>query len=125
MSDELKHWGVRGMRWGIRKRRSGSENDSEDHKTVQVIKTKRLSEMSNDELKKLTARLNLEKQYKDLTRKEASSGQKFVTGVLQEVGKEKAKDFITKTLIPKVVPKIQDVVTMSVEQLLKKLARPT
>ena len=121
MADELKHWGVLGMKWGRRKDRS-SGTESADHITSRTIKRKKLSEMSNEELKTLTTRLQLEKQYADLNKRQVSAGEKLVGNVLSEVGKDYAKNFITKTLVPVVVPKIQGAVTNGVEELLKKLA---
>lgn len=91
----LQHFGILGMKWGRRKSRSGgSDTSSEDHKSASSLKKKKLSEMSNEELKKLTARLQLEKQYKDLTKVELGGGQKFVSDVLQGVGKQIATKYL-------------------------------
>lgn len=88
MSD-LMHIGVLGMKWGRRKARSsGPDTSSADHKSAVQIKRKKLSEMSNDELKKLTTRLQLEKQYKDLSKVDTTPGQKFVSDILQNTGKQ-------------------------------------
>lgn len=48
--DTLTHFGVKGMRWGVRKK-----NDRKPQK--------RISEMSNDELQAVITRGNLERQY--------------------------------------------------------------
>ena len=91
----LKHWGVLGMKWGRRKNRSGGvDTSSEDHRTVSSIKKKRVSEMSNDELKKLTTRLQLEKQYSDLTKKDTNVGMKIVTDILLNTGKQVASKYL-------------------------------
>ena len=76
--DELYHYGILGMRWGRRKESvagSGSKisrkvkntkknNLSDDAKEAYKLKRKKLSEMSNAELKKLNERTNLERNYK-------------------------------------------------------------
>lgn len=60
----------------------------------QKNKKKKLSEMSNEELKTLTTRLQLEKQYKDLTKTDLSFGQKFVSDVLVGAGKQLATKYV-------------------------------
>jgi hypothetical protein len=100
---DIKHFGVLGMKWGIRKRRSsGPDTSSEDHKTSRAIKSKKISEMSNEELKKLTTRLQLERQLKDLSAKEVSTGQKFVSEALSAHAKITAAALLalgTKSLV--------------------------
>ena len=105
--DSLYHFGVLGMKWGKRKSQSGrtttsskkaaaAENQSEDHKKKTNLKKKKLSEMSNAELKDLTTRLQLEKQYKDLSKTEVSAGKKFVSDVLTNAAKQTASQYVSK-----------------------------
>jgi hypothetical protein len=61
-----------------------------------LLKGKRISEMSNAELKALNERLQLEKQYKELTKLDVSPARKFVTDLLVDVGKQTAKSYIQK-----------------------------
>ena len=76
--NELVHYGVPGMKWGRRKARTTSE----DHNRAKTIKKKKLSEMSNQELKDLNNRMNLESQYRDLKSRNVNAGRKFVRNVL-------------------------------------------
>lgn len=78
-TDELRHWGVKGMRWGVRKQAS---KDSEE---VRSIRKKRIKEMSNDELKKANNRLNLEQQYKNYT-KSKRTPQKIASDFIKTAG---------------------------------------
>lgn len=98
-SDTLTHWGIPGMKWGIRRRQSNEtitgKPHSSDHTTAVSLKKKHISEMSNDELKKLTTRMQLEKQYKDLSKTDISAGQKFVTEIIGNVGKQIATKYIS------------------------------
>lgn len=110
--NDLIHYGILGMRWG--KRKSGG-SDSSDHATASVLKKKRLNEMSNEELKKLTARLQLEKQYKDLTKKEVGAGRKFVGEVMTGVAKQATSKFLADNL-----PKIASFVGNQVQNALIK-----
>ena len=105
--DELVHWGVKGMKWGIRryqnkdgsltkagmKRRAKLEGELEklgggkkDSDGDAAPKKKTASEMTDSELKEQTNRLTLEKNYKQAEKDNASldpvkvsKGKKFVT----------------------------------------------
>ena len=74
--NELYHFGVKGMKWGVRKYRSSSGSSkkkhpktdgwSDDAKEAYRIKQKKVNQMSNAELKKLNERRNLERNYQQL-----------------------------------------------------------
>lgn len=70
---ELKHYGVKGMRWGTRSKQGSDgrvkRETSDDFKDAKVLAKKRPSQLSNAELKKLNERLQLEQNYKSLTTK--------------------------------------------------------
>lgn len=88
--DFIAHFGVKGMKWGIRKdRRSGGGSKSK--------KTK-VSDLSDDDLRKKVNRLNMEKQYKSLKQSERDQkavrrGAKFVGGILTKAAKRSLTDF--------------------------------
>jgi len=73
----LEHFGKIGMHWGKRKGKNTTPS-SEDHVTKEKLKTKPMHEMSNKELQTITARIQLEKQYSELTKKQVNKGLKFV-----------------------------------------------
>ena len=98
--DELYHYGVKGMRWGVRKN-SGAKGFYKQKKTEhRAAKTKqfekkfddstdyRMKNISNEDLQAKVNRLNLEKQYKDLTHDETYKGQRFVKYLKKDVGKK-------------------------------------
>lgn len=66
----LAHYGVRGMRWGVRKDRGGRRKTSADYDEVAPLKKKKVHELSNAELKKLTERMQLEQNLAGLRAKQ-------------------------------------------------------
>lgn len=69
--DFLAHYGVKGMKWGVRKdrvkkSRKTKRTESSEHTESRRIKRKKLSEMTNDEIGTLNRRLQLEQQYNQL-----------------------------------------------------------
>ena len=59
--DVLAHYGIKGMRWGVRKQRI------KDAKRWTSKKQAKIDGMSDDQLRKANNRLRLEKEYKQLT----------------------------------------------------------
>jgi hypothetical protein len=127
----LEHIGVLGMRWGKRKgntlsgakpksssgkkniantskKKKGSSDDdddgtSADHKKVAAIKKKKLSELSNEEIQTLVARINVEKQYKDATRSNRDRAKAVVAETLVNIGKQS----VTNAAVPLVTAKLK------------------
>lgn len=110
MSDDaiLQHFGVLGMKWGKRK---GGSTASEDHGPVSNVKGKKASELSNAELKAAVARIKLEKEYKDLTKKDLSPGAKWVSGILGNYAKTTISNYLASKLsIPVIAKTLSDVI---------------
>lgn len=89
-NDVLAHFGIKGMHWGVRRtpeqlghRKEKVDNRSEDKKEVDSLRKKSSKTLSNKELEKITKRMNLERQYSDLKRREISSGQQFVNDFMK------------------------------------------
>ena len=98
MDNELYHYGVLGMKWGVRRdrSRSGSSgsyrrkktrlNLSDDARTAEKLKKKKLGEMSNAELRKLNERQNLERNYRQLNKSHIAKGMAFITSAAATTG---------------------------------------
>lgn len=94
MSNSLYHFGIKGMKWGIRryqnkdgsltaagKKRYNEGEQSSSEKTTSSTSSNRsrsISELSDAELRTRINRLNLEKQYKQLISEEADNNTKQV-----------------------------------------------
>lgn len=121
---ELCHWGIKGMKWGVRryqnkdgsltpagrKRYDDDAGDSE-HEDYKRAHSKSVKSMSDQELRDRINRLNMERQALDLERqissltpKEKASGESFIKTVsnkvigpaLMDAGKRVLTDFANK-----------------------------
>lgn len=99
---ELKHWGIKGMKWGVRRYQNkdgsltpagkkrysdggtSSSSTSKSSQTSQQPKKKTVSEMSDQELRDTVNRLRLEQDYAKLNPEKVSRGKKFVDNLLDE-----------------------------------------
>jgi rRNA maturation protein Rpf1 len=91
--DFLFHFGIPGMKWGKRRAKT-LQNVSKDSERVSKLKTKKLHELTNDELKDLTQRMQLERSFKDLKKSQSNAGKKIVSEILLNVAKQQAGIFL-------------------------------
>ena len=99
----LIHHGILGMKWGVR--RNGSTISSS--KSVRKVSTGKTSskkenqqsavkKMSDAELRQKINRMQMEKQYNQLTKTEISTGKKFVSDILTNAAKQTATNYVSK-----------------------------
>jgi hypothetical protein len=84
--ESLYHFGIPGMHWRRKKGNSKTiknhkSTGSEDYQVSRQLKSKGSKNLSTKELKDLTQRLQLEKQYKDLNPKKFQRGINFIKGI--------------------------------------------
>ena len=88
-NDELMHYGVLGMKWGVRRGRSSgsskkrrSSKMSDDAQNAAKLKKKRVSELSNAELRWLNDRQQLEQNHARLNPSKVKRGLAAATGIV-------------------------------------------
>lgn len=113
--NELCHYGILGMKWGVRRtpaqlarargktKSSSSDNDTDNNKDKTSSNTstkKSISEMTDDELRKTINRMQLEQQYRNLNPEKVSAGKKFVNTLTKQVLVPSAVDASKNVLRP-------------------------
>jgi hypothetical protein len=97
------------MHWGVRKKSGDGSVDapargkqrSDDSKTagksLKRSKKQGVGSLSNQELKALNERMNLEANYKQLNAKQKNGARKFAEDIMLQTGKELTKEFAKNT----------------------------
>lgn len=118
MYEPVVHYGVKGMRWGVRKQRPTSSGKRKGKTNARRIyekiagkketpkkqsqavspRRKRAYEMSDEELRSVINRMQMERTYAQLTAKEVSKGRKFVNDVLYNSAKATVTSYTTKAM---------------------------
>jgi hypothetical protein len=97
----LKHYGVRGMHWGVRRSpRPGHGQLSPDAARARQLQTQvrrsGTQSLSNRDLQTLVTRLNLETQFGRVNQAHVGQGRRFVEGLLIDFGKQTATALVNK-----------------------------
>ena len=101
---ELYHFGIKGMKWGVRRDRKRSvqtkqsKSDSSDYRESRDLLKKSPNQLSNAQLRKMNERLNLEQQYSNLTAAQKQTGQSFMSRVQGQL-KNTAANEVSKGLM--------------------------
>lgn len=113
VTDILEHYGTKGMKWGVRRKRPSAVTVTQKGKKLrtkggfrrpaspdairtakigQVGRASGLKALSNDELNAYSKRLNLEANVNRLEYGQKNAAQKFVASVLGQAGKSAIQD---------------------------------
>lgn len=88
IDDFLAHYGVKGMKWGVRKAASsGTAGRAKTTSSKPAVKS-----LSDDELRRRINRIEMERKYNTLTAKQTTSG--IGKTLAQELGKILLKDIV-------------------------------
>ena len=96
---DIMHFGVLGMKWGVRKKKNSvsrkeqkkraNKKISRDYNESEFLRKRKVKSLSNAQLKKAITRMQLEQQYKQLSENDKSALYKF--------GKKFVNDLMTST----------------------------
>lgn len=119
MEDYIVHYGILGMKWGIRryqnkdgsltpagkkrlekldKEREALTGNQSSKDSSSSSSTKKVSEMSDEELRDAVMRLQLEQRYKELKPKHVFAGKRFVKKIFKDVIIPSATDVAKKAV---------------------------
>lgn len=109
----LAHFGVKGMKWGVRKSRSkgtAPEHQSEmaqrKHEVLAKIKSHGIDAATNDDLKMLEQRVKLEMKFNELYPKKKTvidHGSELAKRILLPVAEQQAKNYLNAQIGAKVL----------------------
>lgn len=120
VNNVLAHYGVKGMKWGVRSKgapvptvsvetepgkklktsggtgRKASDDAVRAAVGLQVAKKSGIQALSNKELQEVVTRMNLERQYKSLKVDRANPAAKFISKLLVDTGKQQVSSIVTE-----------------------------
>ena len=86
MDEVLEHHGVKGQKWGIRHKPTGGSvtrhRTSSDAKRIRALRKKKAHELTNQQLKDINARLNMEQNFRRLNPGKFAAGKAFAEAAL-------------------------------------------
>lgn len=88
----LRHYGVKGQKWGVRKSRVAVGKRAGTKRTTF---TKSPNKLTTRELTNRIKRMETEKRYNQLNRRDLTEGQQFVKDVLTNSGRKVATTVVT------------------------------
>ena len=94
--DFIDHYGTKGMHWGVRKSRGGVTPAKKTERTKFGKSPKRLT---NSELERRIKRMETEKKYNDLNRRDISAGEKLATEMVTSIGRTLVTTIATGALL--------------------------
>lgn len=80
---ELTHYGILGMKWGVRRSQAQLSRAKGSSKSSSSEQKKNVKDMSDDELRRTVNRLQMEKQYSQLSSSNVSKGREYASKIIK------------------------------------------
>ena len=104
--DVMAHFGVKGMKWGVRKTRPISDDAKQKAAIKDAVKSNKVSSVSNKQLMEAITRMRLEQDYKRLAVNEKSAASRWVSSMMLELGKREVQQAAGKVVTGALVKKL-------------------
>lgn len=102
----LKHFGIKGMRWGQKKLRPVSADAKVKTLVKEKVKKDKVGSATNLQLQKAIKRMQLEQDFKRLSINEKSGVSRWIASTLTEIGKREVQAYAAKKIAGVVAKKI-------------------
>lgn len=100
----VEHYGIKGMRWGVRKRRNERERAKSFGRKGRSGggDGKSVKDLSDAELRQIVNRMQMEQQYANLAssggRKKKNAGAEFAKSIAKDIAREQIKNSISRSI---------------------------
>lgn len=99
------HYGVKGMKWGLRKSRVVSDDAARSKSVRTTVKKAGIASVSNKDLQEAINRMQLEQNFKRLKVNDQSAATRWISSTLLEIGKREVQSQIAKKVAAGVAKK--------------------
>jgi hypothetical protein len=100
----LSHYGVKGMKWGV-KRNAPSADSESSTRTKLTAKKKGVHTVSNADLQAAIRRMQLEQDFKRLKTNEKSLVTRWIASTMLEIGKREVQQRVAKKVATTAIKK--------------------
>jgi hypothetical protein len=108
LNDVLAHFGIRGMKWGVRKKKPlpVSRDARQKQNIKEKVKKEKISSVTNKDLAAAINRMRLEQDFKRLKVNEQSGITRWLSSTLLEIGKREVQVAATKAVAGAIAKKV-------------------
>lgn len=93
----LEHFGIKGMKWGVRRKARPLSTDAKSKQAVKdKVKQDKVGSVSNLKLQQAIRRMQLEQDYKRLSVNEKNGVARWLSSMMLEIGKKEVQAYAAK-----------------------------